>query len=351
MFKKMIKWSISEFPDFPWRLRRNLYGTLVSEIMLQQTTVQTVLNHFNRFLDLYPDIQSLAVSSEDDIIKAWKGLGYYRRARNLRAAAIDIQDKFQGKIPLLKEELISINGIGDYTASAIISIGADQVALAIDANIERVFSRIFLLKTLKGKKLQDEIKDKFHAEEFFKHKSIKSYRELNEALMDLGRTICKANSVDCENCTVKKNCLAFIKGRPLELPNIGGKTEKKKAKQSKLHLLRIIVLRESKILVYKKSKKQWLAGQYELPTFVITSEDNKCIQYPLFTGPKINVKNLVSFKSTITRYNIQNSIVEFKLQDFNKSFNLSDYEFIERDCEKTNFAISVDKTLKKYQLI
>jgi A/G-specific adenine glycosylase len=351
MFKKMMKWSTTEFPDLPWRVRRSLYGTLVSEIMLQQTTVQTVLNHFDRFLDEYPDIKSLASCSEDDILKAWKGLGYYRRARNLRAAAIDIQEKFGGEIPLTKEELVSINGIGDYTASAIISIGADRVALAVDANIERVFSRIFLLKTLKGKKLQDEIKKKFQSEEFFKHHSIKSYREFNEALMDLGRTTCKANAVDCGHCTVQKTCLAYKKGNPLEFPHVGEKGTKKKVKPIKLHLLRVVVLKGKKILVYKKSKKQWLEGQYELPTFIISSEDEKIAQYPRLEGEKINVKSLVSFKSTITKYSIQNSIAELKLAEFKKSFHLSDYEFVDLDFEKTNFAISVDKTLKKCQLV
>jgi A/G-specific adenine glycosylase len=350
MFKKMMKWSTTEFSDLPWRVRRTLYGTLVSEIMLQQTTVQTVLGHFDKFLDLYPDVESLAKCSEDDIINAWKGLGYYRRARNLRAAAIDIQEKFNGEIPLTKKELMTIKGIGDYTASAIISIGADQVELAVDANIERVFSRIFLLKTQKGKKLQDEIKVKFQSEEFFKFKSVKSYRELNEALMDLGRTICKANLVNCESCSMKKYCLAYQNDKPLNYPQVNLKNEKKKVKPSQLHLLRVVVTRGKKVLAYRKGKKEWLSGQYELPTFIIKSEDKKLTQYPMLRNQNINVKSLRSFKSTITRYNIQNSLVELTLVEFKKLFNFEDYEFIELDFEKINFALSVDKTLKKCQL-
>lgn len=118
MFKKLIQWSTKDFSELPWRKKRTLYRTLVSEIMLQQTTVSTVINHFERFLREYPDIKSLAASTEDQIVMSWKGLGYYRRARNLRKAAIDIQKNHGGRIPTSYELLLEINGIGPYTASA-----------------------------------------------------------------------------------------------------------------------------------------------------------------------------------------------------------------------------------------
>jgi A/G-specific adenine glycosylase len=356
----MIKWSTTEYFDLPWRVRRSLYGTLVSEIMLQQTTVQTVLNHFDRFLDLYPNIDALSKTTEEEIIKAWKGLGYYRRARNLRSAAIDIQKKFNGKIPLNRKDLISINGIGDYTASAIISIGADQVALAVDANIERVFSRIFLLKTMKGRKLQDEISKKFLAEELFKFKTIKSYRELNEALMDLGRTTCKAKTVSCEICTIQKYCQAFLKDKPLNFPFEDKTVKATKKKTSPLKLLRVIVIKQSKkgskILAYKKDKSEWLSGQYELPTWIIATTDKKLGQYPKLTvknHKNINMEVLKTFKSSITRYSIQNSLIQMSPSEFKKHFPVEVkylYQFVDLDFEKTNFAISVNKSLEKSKL-
>ena len=357
MFKQLISWSHKHYSDLPWRVRRSYYGTLVSEIMLQQTTVQTVLNHFDRFIDQFPDIQSLAKLSEEEIIMAWKGLGYYRRAKNLRKAALDIQENFSGKIPECKEDLITINGIGDYTASALLSIGGDQRALAVDANLERVLSRLFLLDAHKGKKLQDEIKNKFHKEELFKWRSVSSYRDLNEALMDLGRTICKANQTLCEECPMKKKCLAFKNNQVLDYPKLSAKDKIKKTKErpSKLHLLRTVVVKKikgkNKILAYQKREKEWLAGQYELPTWVLSSEDKKITQYPVLNSKEmansLNVKSLKSFKSTITRYSIQNSVIQVSWSEFQKSgMNLDHYQFVLLDNEKTNFATSVIKTLK-----
>lgn len=354
MFKSLINWSTKNYSHLPWRVRRSYYGTLVSEIMLQQTTVNTVFGHFDRFMDQFPTIEDLAALSEEEMLMAWKGLGYYRRAKNLRKAAIDIVTNFKGDIPTTKEELVSINGIGDYTASALLSIGDDQPALAVDANLERVLARIFMLKSFKGKKLQDEIKKKFIEEELFKIKSVKSYRELNEALMDLGRMVCKANQALCDECPIKKKCGAFQHQQVLEYPKLSEKDKKSKSvKPTKLHLLRVVVVKNlksgPKLLAYKKREKEWLGGQYELPTWVISSEDEKLSQYPVLKSKDINVKSLKSFKSTITRYSIQNSVAEMSWSEFKKHFKPKDiehFQFEAWDFEKTNFATSVQKTLK-----
>ena len=158
---ELIEWSQREFSDLPWRTKRSLYHTLVSEIMLQQTTVSTVLNHFERFIQKFPTLHQLSQISEDDIIVEWKGLGYYRRARNLLKIAKMIDSKFQGEIPTNYDTLITIDGIGPYTANALIAMGTNQPALALDANLERVLSRYYGIKEYKGQKLQMELQKQF----------------------------------------------------------------------------------------------------------------------------------------------------------------------------------------------
>jgi len=165
MFQNLAKWSLEEFSNLPWRQNRSLYRTLVSEIMLQQTTVSTVLKHFERFMQQYPTPDLFAKATEEELLIAWKGLGYYRRARNLKKACITICEKHNGEIPLDFNTLISIHGIGVYTANAILAMGADKRALALDANLERVISRIYGIKEPKGLKLQKEIAKRFNNNE------------------------------------------------------------------------------------------------------------------------------------------------------------------------------------------
>lgn len=342
MFTKLISWSKSNYVTLPWREKRSLYTTLVSEIMLQQTTVATVINHFDRFIEIYPTVQDLAASTEDEVCMAWKGLGYYRRARNLRKAAIDICEKFNGEIPLDYEELISINGVGDYTANAILAIGADQKALAIDANIERVVSRILGVESKKGPKLHKILKEKF-ANGDLDLKKGQSYRDLNEAFMDLGRNYCQARKVTCELCPVRQSCKAFKSKRPLEFPE---KPVVKTAKFYELDLLRVYIKNRGRLKGFVKSEKEWLAGQVELPTFVISSEDESLIQYPKLKK-KIDLKGLKKFKTSITKYKITNYILEISEKEFQKISTAKKYQFFNSDTSKTNFATSAIKTMKK----
>ncbi len=311
MYSNLLKWSKETHNNLPWRKNRTVYKTLVSEIMLQQTTVGTVQNHFDRFLKIYPNIKALANSTEDEICVAWKGLGYYRRARNLRKAAIDIVENFNGKIPRRYEELVTISGIGEYTANAILSIGQDQQALSIDANIERVISRLYGIQHAKGAKLQKLIKNKF-VEGDFKEIYNHSPRAINEALMDLGRIYCQARAANCLTCPMKKKCVAAKSGAPLEYPEI---PVKKVKKSYDLSLLRVIVKNKNSILGYMKEDTEWLSGQVECPTFIIESEDNDLKQYPYLKN-SVALDELVSYKTTITKYKITNYILELNKTQF-----------------------------------
>jgi A/G-specific adenine glycosylase len=325
MLKKLITWSESNYSHLPWRNGRNLYTTLVSEIMLQQTTVSTVINHFERFITKYPDISSLAKIEEEQVLIDWKGLGYYRRAKNLLKAAKDIQNKYNGEIPLDFDELKKIHGIGDYTANALISIGANEKAISLDANLERVLSRFYGVKTEKGPKLQKELYLKFKNGEICEDIEDFGPRAYNEALMDLGRSFCKARTASCELCPLSILCIAHKEGKALSYPVEKLENTVEKTKYYQLDLVRIIIIKNDDILVYKKAQNEWLAGQYELPTFSLHSEDPMLTQYPqLDIYPELIL--LPSFKTSITKYRINNHVLYANEADISK-ISLRDYEW------------------------
>jgi len=347
MNQELILWSKKNYSQLPWRKKRTLYKTLVSEIMLQQTTVATVRHHFGPFLEKYPDIYSLAQTTEEDICIAWKGLGYYRRARNLRKAAINIVDDFDGKIPLNLSQLKTIPGIGEYTAQAILGIGGNKRALAVDANLERVLSRLFCIEEEKGLKLQKRLRSLFEDNKILKNAEALGYRDLNESLMDLGRICCQAKRVNCLICPLFKECLARERERPLDFP-VNLKPTKGKD-LFELKLLRVVVRKREKILVYKKEEKHWLAGQKELPTFIISTNDDSLKQYPRLDNDKqIMLKGLKKFKTSITKYNITNYIYEMALSDWkNFSTNMDcDYKFVSDNTEVENLSTATMKALK-----
>lgn len=334
---KLLSWSKKEFAYLPWRKERTLYRTLVSEIMLQQTTVSTVLNHFERFLEEFPTLDHLAQATEQDLLIAWKGLGYYRRARNLKKIAEYLQENFYSEIPCDYETLTSIPGIGPYTANALIAIGGNKKALAIDANLERVISRLFGFKEAKGPKLQARITSSFQRGEIFSE--TKNYRALNEALMDLGRTNCQARKSNCELCLLRSECVAFNEKDVLSYPR---ETKEKKASvEHELKLLRLIVLKDNKVLVYQKNDKEWLSGQYELPTFIVETTDEKLQQYPKI---EFDISNLPSVKTSITKYKIINFALKMNSTQLKKLKFPREVVWIDLN-EKSNISTASKKIL------
>ncbi len=343
--KSLLTWSQQEFSTLPWRVNRSLYRTLVSEIMLQQTTVGTVKNHYERFLVTFPDLESLANASESELLVAWKGLGYYRRARSLKKIAESIASDHAGVFPSDLDHLQKISGIGPYTSNALVAIGMDKRALAVDANLERVIARLYGIKLPKGTKLQKEIGRLFFENKIFTGKY--SFRALNEALMDLGRTYCQARKANCELCPLKKNCEAYRTGEPTQFPIEG--SEKKKAQEHELTLLRAFVVKKGKLLVYEKIEGEWLSGQFEVPTFIITSTDAKLSQYPKVKG-KISGKATI-LKTGITKYKISNQLIVTDENQISKwGFSR---KLIWKDLHKaeSNLSTTTLKGLKALQLL
>lgn len=295
-FKELAEWSGREYSVLPWRQNRTLYTTLVSEIMLQQTTVGTVLKRYPEFIKQFPSLESLANASEEELRTAWQGLGYYRRAANLHKASKAMS---QNSIPDCEETLKSIPGIGPYTASAILAIGHNKAALAVDGNLKRVLSRYFLINTPYEKGLDDDIRALKEVKKFSEILTSIGPRKINEALMDLGRTVCRVKNPLCLSCPLNSNCKAFKKGKQEELPV----RIKKTAKLISLKLIRFICREGDKILFYKKIKGEWLEKQWELPTAIIQCKDETLKQYPFY---KTEIPDSKALKTGITKYKIEN---------------------------------------------
>ena len=343
-FFNLIEWSKSQYSYLPWRVQRSLYRTLVSEIMLQQTTVGTVLNHFELFLKQYPTIFDLAKTSEEQVCISWKGLGYYRRARSLRNIAIQIVEKYNGEIPTDQETLLKLKGIGPYTANAIVAIGADLKGLAVDANLERVLARFYGIKEVKGLKLQQKISNDFNEEKIVKGIVKLGPRNLNEAFMDLGRIICQSRKAICLLCPLKDNCMAFKSGKPLSFPIENEKIEKEVLF---IKLLRVVVKEKNRILFYQKKDHEWLSGQWELPTFLLETNDEQLKQYPKIKTKKIFNETLI-LKTAITKYKIINHVIEMDLNDFKQISGKLEIDYVfKAHTSKLNLSTTSIKVLKK----
>ena len=242
--KKILKWYDLNKRSLPWRknvsLEKRQYYTLVSEFMLQQTQVVTVVPFFKRFIKFIPNLKSLAKIENKKLIKLWEGLGYYSRARNLKKTAQVIIKNFHGKIPNNFEDLLSLPGIGNYTASAILAIAFNKQYIPLDGNIERVLKRYLYLK--KDKEIQ---KDNLIQKKTIFGTSLRS-SDYAQALMELGALVCKPTNPLCNECPISKNC------RSLKVKNFD-LTKNIKKKIDKYFLLK----------VYKKNQKYLLIKNTE----------------------------------------------------------------------------------------
>jgi len=207
--KKILNWYDLNKRSLPWRknvsVKKRQYYTLVSEFMLQQTQVVTVIPYFNRFIKKIPDIKSLAKVQNKKLIKLWEGLGYYSRAKNLKKTAQVVVKNFRGKLPDNFEDLISLPGIGNYTASAILAIAFNKPYIPLDGNIERVLKRYLYLKKEKNIQKNNLIKKK----SIFGISSRPS--DYAQALMELGALICKPNNPLCNQCPISNKCKSLQK--------------------------------------------------------------------------------------------------------------------------------------------
>lgn len=259
---RLLAWYVKHARDLPWREHNGRapspYHTWISEIMLQQTTVATVISYYLRFIKRWPTVKTLAQASNEDVMKEWAGLGYYSRARNLHACAKTIAADYNGVFPDTIAELKELPGIGDYTANAIRAIAFDKPANVVDGNVERVMARVFAfdkpLNEPKNKKLIREIAAKVAPQ-----KDVGAYAQ---ALMDLGATICTPKNPKCTICPWNKNCLAFATGQTQNLPII----IRKKSVPTRYTVAFLITNKKGQVFLRRRSDKGLLGGLWELPS-------------------------------------------------------------------------------------
>lgn len=280
---KLLPWYDEHRRILPWREEPTPYRVWVSEIMLQQTRVEAVKPYFDRFMKRFPDIPSLAEAPEDELLKMWEGLGYYNRARNLQKAAAEIMERFGGQMPQSRDELLSLPGIGSYTAGAVASIAYQQRVPAVDGNVLRVLSRYLAderdMSDAKVKKaVEDQLsevlekneQDSAGNEDFSGDKTFistgtaagKRPGDFNQALMELGATVCLPNGAPkCGECPLREECLANRLDRQLDLPR---KAPKQKRTVEEKTIL--IIQDDKKTAIRKRPDTGLLPGMYEFPS-------------------------------------------------------------------------------------
>ncbi len=257
MHDKLLAWYDKNRRTLPWRAlpgeAANPYYVYLSEIMLQQTTVPTVINYFNRFIEKWPTIEAFSRASLDDILMEWQGLGYYSRARNLKLAMEQII--VQNTFPQSHAALIHYPGIGDYTSKAIASICFDEPVVPVDGNVIRVFSRVFNISTPLPA-LKKDIVNK--TEELG---SGERAGDFAQALMDLGSAICKPKAPKCDECPLSSLCEGYQQNTCHTLP-----VRLAKAKKSVRYGAAYIIQAKDQIVIEKRSEKGLLANLWGVPT-------------------------------------------------------------------------------------
>lgn len=258
MFRRdLLRWYRRHHRQLPWRATRDPYRIWVSEIMLQQTRVETVLPYYARWLRAFPTMHALARAKADRVLKQWEGLGYYSRARNLHRAAQTVVREYSGKLPRTAEGLRQLPGIGRYTAGAIASIAFGERVPLVDGNVARVFSRVFALtanvKTPRTMEALWQLAEKLLP--------ARNPGDFNQALMELGALVCTPANPRCEVCPMRRVCVARARGLVDQLPNRGRPTTAERVVVSAA-----LVRRNGSLLMQRRPERGLLAGMWELPT-------------------------------------------------------------------------------------
>lgn len=254
---RLLSWFQKNKRDLPWRKNKNPYRVWISEIMLQQTQVKTVIPYYERWLKTFPTLKSLAKAPIEKVLKLWEGLGYYSRARNLKRGAEIIVRELKSRFPETRETLLQVPGIGPYTAGAIASIAFGKPEPLVDGNVGRVFARLFEIPGIWNEpKTNQKLWKK--AREVL---SVKYPGDFNEALMELGATVCTKDNPRCGACPVSEYCRAYRNGTIDRFPHT------KKSNITKVEKVTLLLRKNGSVLLRRKKPGHIMAGLYEFPTF------------------------------------------------------------------------------------
>lgn len=296
--------------NLPWQNNRSLYNVWISEIMLQQTQVATVIPYFERFMTRFPSLDNLAKAELDEVLNLWSGLGYYARARNLHRTAQLIQSDFGGVFPETIDQVLTLPGIGRSTAGAILSLTLGQHHPILDGNVKRVLARYFTVKGWPGnanvtKTLWD------YSEQLTPRKRVADF---NQAMMDLGSGVCTRSKPDCIQCPLNKHCKAYTKGTQSEYP---GKKPKKLTPVRKIKML-LVANNNGEVLLQRRPPSGIWGGLLSLPEIPVESDTTQwCKKTFGFTIKK--EKHWPVLRHTFSHFHLDISPVSSNFKSHNKS--------------------------------
>lgn len=340
----LVEWFEQEKRDLPWRKTKDPYKIWVSEVMLQQTRVDTVIPYYNRFMQEFPTPEALAQAPEEKLLKQWEGLGYYSRARNLQAGVREVVETYGGKVPDNRPEISKLKGVGPYTAGAVLSIAYNKAEHAVDGNVMRVLSRVLLIdediaipktkKTFENAVM--ELIDTEHPSQF------------NQGLMELGALVCTPTSPKCLLCPVREFCTAFNEGNPEELP-----VKTKKVKTKNLHYDVFVVQNEKgQFLLEKRPEKGLLANMWQFPMIEQKNKEehtNEAKLAAIYKLELINRDQLMSFKHVFSHLVWHMDSYVIGAQQIGDTPENSKWFTIE-EIKKLPMAVPMQKIWQKYNL-
>lgn len=364
LVQPLQNWFADNARILPWRENPIAYYVWISEIMLQQTRVEAVKPYFDRFIRELPDVKALAECPEDKLLKLWEGLGYYNRVRNLKIAANQILEEYDGVIPSEYEELIKLKGIGSYTAGAIASIAYGKPVPAVDGNVLRVISRVTaddsdIMKQSVRKAMEQKLLELMRQDVLAGQEECSKQMEemptvipsiFNQALMELGATVCLPNGAPrCEVCPWNDLCEARIHDRISEIP------VKKKAKARRIEEKTVFIIKDGdQLALHKRANKGLLAGLYELPNVDGHLDDREVIMHIMEKGYlPIRIERVCDAKHIFSHveWHMKGYVVFLEAREFvDKAYknesqnkiaegNTSDWFFVDVEETKNNYAI------------
>ncbi|MGM9988747.1 MAG: A/G-specific adenine glycosylase [Bacillaceae bacterium] len=286
--RDLINWFTKEKRDLPWRKTNNPYHIWISEIMLQQTKVDTVIPYFTMFIKQFPTIAALADADEEKVLKAWEGLGYYSRARNLHHAVKEVNEKYGGEVPNDPVKFSNLKGVGPYTTGAVMSIAYSHPEPAVDGNVMRVMSRILAIWDDIAKPSTRKIFEEVIRRIIASHNP--SY--FNQGLMELGAIICTPQNPACMICPVNEHCRAFEQGVQSELPV----KSKKKQPKAVTMVAGVFIDKQGRILVNKRESTGLLANLWEFPNVEVQPNQDEKQQLINYCEQVMGVKVTISGK-------------------------------------------------------
>lgn len=297
--KRLLTWfDLHGRKQLPWQHQKTPYRVWVSEIMLQQTQVNTVISYFQRFMQRFPDLTTLAEAKEDEVLHLWTGLGYYSRARNLHRSAQVVRHQFNGELPNNIDELQTLPGIGRSTAGAISSIAFNQPAAILDGNVKRVLTRIHGITQPVNEK-ETEKKLWALAEHYTPANRTADY---TQAMMDLGATCCTRSKPQCPQCPFLEDCAARQQGITDQIP------KRKSAKALPVHSATFLILKnQDKVLLCKRPPTGIWGGLWSFPEIKNPPDDSKTIRAFCLQSLKIAVTDyqaLTPFRHTFSHYHL-----------------------------------------------